>query len=93
MAYDLQITWQPEVAIQSLSRLDREDVDRTLERIRALDLQSIPQVYRVHGRPGEPEYHVIRVNDRLRILFTVEHDRKLVIVRDLADARTFRRSG
>ena len=79
MAYDIHLAWPAKTAVESLDPSEREEVSRSIERLRSgPNPGGIPQVY---GIRGPKDLFVLRSGrgQRLRILFTVEPGDRIVI--------------
>lgn len=93
MPFAIQVQWQPAAAIQSLSAQDRHQVQVALTRLAEGQFNGTPQVYRIRGYASEPEYHVLRVNQSLRLLFTIDQARQVIVIHDLISHEFARRYG
>jgi len=91
MSFTVEIQWQPEAAIRSLAPSELQQVQSALNRLEEGHFNDDPQVYKIKGIEGEPDFYVLRVNDRLRMLFTIDVDRQTVVVRDMVSREFVRR--
>ena len=91
MPFTIELQWQPEAAIRSLAPSELQEVQSALNRLEEGYFNEDPQVYKIKGVEGEPQFYVMRVNDRLRMLFTIDTDRETVVVRDIVSREFARR--
>jgi mRNA-degrading endonuclease RelE of RelBE toxin-antitoxin system len=91
MPYQIRFAYLAEAAMNSLSPDERRRLEAAIERLREGRFDDIPQVYRVRGQSGEEDVNVLRADDDLRVLFTV--DDGSVIVQDVISRKFALRYG
>ena len=93
MPFAVKIQWQPEAAIESLEARDRQQVQAALDRLGEGRFVGALKVDKTNERVDAPDFHILRVNDRLLLLFTIDHARLEVIVHDLISREFAQRYG
>jgi mRNA-degrading endonuclease RelE of RelBE toxin-antitoxin system len=92
MPYDMQYSWQANAALYSLSPSEREQVNAALQRLRAGEFRSMPEVRRLDGNGTPEELYVLRVGDAFRVVFRIEPD-DVISVRDIINRQLMQNYG